>query len=123
MGDDLDRFVQDIQAQINAQTIEAYGPIAFERWREPTNMGTLHSPDGYARITGPCGDTMEIYLKVDHGRIRQATFTTDGCGSSIVCASIAAELAANKTPDVRGCSIPQSSAGLADWRRPSLATP
>ena len=31
--------------------------------------------------------------------MKQATFQTDGCGSSTVCGSFAAELAMGKTPD------------------------
>ena len=62
-------------------------------------MGTIEDPDGYARVHGKCGDTMEIYLKFENERVKEASYRTDGCGSSNVCGSFASELAFGKTPD------------------------
>jgi ATP-binding protein involved in chromosome partitioning len=62
----------------------------------PANFGPLRGADGDARITGPCGDTMEFWVRVQDGRIARATFTTDGCGHSIVSGSAAARLAEGK---------------------------
>ena len=62
-------------------------------------MGTIPEPDGYARVTGKCGDTMEMYLKFENGRVKEAAYGTDGCGSSHVCGSYAAEMAMGKDPD------------------------
>jgi len=59
-------------------------------------VGLISNPDGQARITGPCGDTMEIWLRVSGGIIEQATFWTDGCGTTIAAGSIATELAKGK---------------------------
>jgi nitrogen fixation protein NifU and related proteins len=73
--------------------------VAYERWLKPLYMGGMRVPDGYGRITGTCGDTMEIFLRFERGRIKEANFKTDGCGSSTVCGSFAAELAHGKSPD------------------------
>ncbi|MBN1932826.1 MAG: iron-sulfur cluster assembly scaffold protein [Desulfobacterales bacterium] len=62
----------------------------------PSNFGMLEDPDGHARITGPCGDTMEYWLWIKENRITKVSFTTDGCGSSIVSGSMAAQLAEGK---------------------------
>ena len=78
---------------------DGYGVPAFERWLKPLYRGALDDPDGYARVTGPCGDTMEIFLRFDKDRIKEAAFETDGCGSSAVCGSFAAEMAFGRTPD------------------------
>ena len=99
MTDTLDDFVEDLQKRIYEETREAYGDAAFERWLNPIHQGTLDDPDGYARITGSCGDTMEIYLKLENGKVKEAAYRTDGCGSSSVCGSYAAEMAHDKTPD------------------------
>ncbi|MCJ7654356.1 MAG: iron-sulfur cluster assembly scaffold protein, partial [Dehalococcoidia bacterium] len=48
--------------------------------------------DGFGRITGPCGDTMEIWLKVNNGTIVGATFSTDGCSTTVACGSMATEI-------------------------------
>jgi NifU-like protein involved in Fe-S cluster formation len=62
-------------------------------------MGAMENPDGYGRITGSCGDTIQIFLKFENEKVKKALFQTDGCGSSAVCGSFAAELALGKTPD------------------------
>jgi len=58
----------------------------------PRNLGVIVDADAQARITGPCGDTMEIYLKISDNVIRNAAFMTDGCGYTIACGSVATEL-------------------------------
>jgi ATP-binding protein involved in chromosome partitioning len=63
----------------------------------PANFGPLRGANANARITGPCGDTMEFWLRVDEGRIAQAAFTTDGCEHSTASGSAAARLAEGKT--------------------------
>lgn len=55
--------------------------------------------DGHGRVTGKCGDTIELFLEFEDDRVARATFITDGCGSSTVCGSLAAELALGKNPD------------------------
>ena len=99
MGNDLDEFVSELQEQIYQETKEAYGEEGFERWLNMRYMGSMPDADGYARLTGTCGDTMEIFLKFEDGRVKEASFLTDGCGSSAVCGSFAAEMAIGKTPD------------------------
>ena len=64
--------------------------------RNPHNWGILAESDGYARITGPCGDTMEISLRVRDDVIIECTFDTDGCGATVSCGSIVTEMASNK---------------------------
>jgi len=59
----------------------------------------MNDNHGHGRVIGSCGDTMEIVLKFHRGRVKKATFTTDGCESSIACCSLAVELAHGKTPD------------------------
>jgi nitrogen fixation NifU-like protein len=56
----------------------------------------MEDADGFARVTGPCGDTMEIWLKVKNGTIANATFMTDGCGTSIASGSMVTEMAKGK---------------------------
>ncbi len=74
-----------------------YGQQALERFDHPRNRGPLSDAAGHSRITGPCGDTMEMWIRSDNGRITQATFETDGCGPSIASGSMATELAIGKS--------------------------
>jgi nitrogen fixation NifU-like protein len=99
MSEKFESFVDELQNQIFEETREAYGDVAFERWLQPLHMGRLENPDGYARIHGSCGDSMEIFLKFEDDRVKAASFQTDGCGSSSVCGSFAAEMALGRTPD------------------------
>jgi nitrogen fixation NifU-like protein len=99
MGKKLDDFVQTLQEQIYKETRSAYGELVFDRWLKPPNVGSLNNPDGYAILTGVCGDTMQIFLRFEKDLVKEATFLTDGCGSSVACGSLAAELALGKDPD------------------------
>lgn len=62
----------------------------------PANYGPLKGASVNVRITGPCGDTMEMWLEIGDGQVQRATFITDGCMSSIACGSMAAWLAEGK---------------------------
>ncbi|MDM8525198.1 iron-sulfur cluster assembly scaffold protein [Desulfococcaceae bacterium HSG8] len=118
MSDALDNFVQQLQEQIYEETKEAFGETAYQRWRNPLYMGTMESPDGYGRVKGGCGDTIDIFLKFEEDRVKEALFQTDGCGSSMVCGSFAAEMAVGKTSDelveVTGESILEKLGGLPE---------
>jgi nitrogen fixation NifU-like protein len=59
----------------------------------------LEHPDGKARITGRCGDTMEIDLKFRGDRVAEISYWTDGCAYSLSAVYAAADLAKGKTPD------------------------
>lgn len=59
----------------------------------PRNYGSLDKPDGYAKIKGPCGDTMEIFLKIQNERIVDIAYTTDGCMTSHAAGTAATVMA------------------------------
>lgn len=65
----------------------------------PVNFGSLRGANANAKITGPCGDTMEFWLKIDNDAIVTATFVTDGCENSIICGSTAGHMVQNKLLD------------------------
>jgi nitrogen fixation NifU-like protein len=73
-----------------------YSEAVIDHWQHPRNFKTLESPDGYARVKGVCGDTMEMFLRVKDEKVIECTFQTDGCGTTIVCGSVATELATGK---------------------------
>ena len=56
----------------------------------------MENSDGYAKIKGPCGDTMEFWINVVNEKVVQISFITDGCGSSRACGSMATTLAEGK---------------------------
>jgi ATP-binding protein involved in chromosome partitioning len=74
-----------------------YSLTAAEHALNPRNLGRLPHWDGRARITGPCGDTMEFRVQVREGRVHRCTFTTTGCGPSLASGSAATTLALGRT--------------------------
>jgi nitrogen fixation NifU-like protein len=69
--------------------------IAVTYWLTPH----VEHPDGRARITGSCGDTMEICLKFKGDQVTKTSHWTDGCAYSFNCVSSAADLATGRGPD------------------------
>jgi nitrogen fixation protein NifU and related proteins len=94
-----DALIDEIQGKILLETQEIYGERGLERWQNPLFNGRLDDADGRGRITGKCGDTMEIFLCFDNNRVSKASSFTDGCFSSRLCGSFAAELAMGKNPE------------------------
>jgi nitrogen fixation NifU-like protein len=99
MEEGIDEFVFELKKQIVAEMKESYGEKTYQRWQNQENMRSMKDPDGYACLKGVCGDTMELFLKFEGEKVKEASFQTDGCGSSQVCCSMAAELALGKSPD------------------------
>lgn len=97
MEQDVEEFVRKLQEQIYQQARELYSETVIDHWRNPRNQGAMENPDGHARIKGPCGDTMEIFLRVDDDIITEPRFLTDGCMTTLVSASMAVELASGQT--------------------------
>ncbi len=56
----------------------------------PEIFGPLRGANGNARITGPCGDTMEFWIRVENDTVTAAHYTTDGCYFSNKCGATAA---------------------------------
>ncbi len=69
--------------------------IGMYYWLSPH----VENPDGKARVTGACGDTMEIGLKFKEDRVIKTSHWTDGCAYSLNCVCSAADLAKGRTPD------------------------
>jgi len=97
--DAFEAAVAKIQQEVFSDVRRAFGDVGFERWRKTRYHGRMNDADSFARIRGACGDTMEIYLKFRDGVVQKATYFTDGCGSSALCGSFAAELAMGRNPD------------------------
>lgn len=95
----LDDFLDNLQNEIFEEAKQALGEKGFQRWRNPKFHGRMENSDGHASVTGACGDTMEIYLKFENNRVSNASYFTNGCASSAIAGSFAAELTLGKDPD------------------------
>lgn len=98
-SDDLDLWVAVLQEEILKREQALYSARVLEEARHPKNLGRLNHPDAHALVQGWCGDTMEIYLRLDGEWIQEATFMTDGCGPTVACGSILTTMAQNLTVD------------------------
>jgi len=95
--EDIEKFAKQLQEQILEQARKRYSETVIDHWQHPRNFRKIENPDGYAKVKGSCGDTMEIFIRMKDEKISECTFQTDGCGTSIVCGSTATELALNKS--------------------------
>ena len=96
MKNSLDEFISQLQNEILTVEQTIYSKKVIEEYNNPKNVGYLQNPNGKAMITGPCGDTMEIHLKVKDRKIFHASFMTDGCGATIACGSMITSLVKGK---------------------------
>ncbi len=87
---------EELQELILADARNIYSETVIDHAMNPRNVGVMQDADGFARVTGPCGDTMEIWIKVNNDAIAGATFMTDGCGTSIASGSMVTEMAKGK---------------------------
>jgi len=90
-----DKFQEIIKAKMR----EVYSETFIEHNLDPKNVGSIPDADGYAKITGECGDTMEVWLKVSGDAIVKAGFSTDGCGTTVTTGSMVTEMAKGKSLD------------------------
>jgi len=87
---------ETFQELVRAEMRKVYAKTVVEHATNPRNVGDIEDADGFALFTGPCGDTMEIWLKVSNDTITAATFMTDGCGTTVAAGSMVTELAKGK---------------------------
>ncbi len=96
MAGEFDDSFRELEQSIMEDMKKRYSEKTIDHFLNPRNLGEISSPDGFARITGPCGDTMEIRLRVKDDKVLNASFWTDGCGCSIASGSMITELAKGK---------------------------
>lgn len=82
---------------ILAELRKEFSEKAIAHILSPRNFRPMEAPDGHARYTGPCGDTMEIFLRVKDDIIKDASFLTDGCQPTIACGSMVVECIVGKS--------------------------
>jgi len=77
-----------------------YTEAVIDHFTNPRNVGELppSEVDGYARIGDPgCGDEMDLWISVRHGRIARIGFKSYGCPGAISTSSMLTVLADGRT--------------------------
>jgi nitrogen fixation NifU-like protein len=75
-----------------------YSDKVMDHFTNPRNVGEIKGADGKGSVGNPvCGDTTDIYIKVENGKISDIKFKTFGCGAAIATSSMITEIAIGKT--------------------------
>ena len=66
-----------------------YSPQLMEAFLHPQHAGRLENATSSGIAHHPtCGDTTRIFLRVEDGKVADASFQASGCGPGIACASV-----------------------------------
>jgi len=76
--------------------IAGYSEKAIDYYLKKVNVGVIEevSPESF---TGLCGDSMQIFLKVENGVIKDAKFQAIGCAGAFASGSAVTEMVKGKT--------------------------
>ncbi len=74
-----------------------YSEKAIGYYLNKVNVGELSEPDAYAIYTGPCGDTMEVFLRIEDSVIKEVKFQAIGCAGAFSSCSALTEMIRGKT--------------------------
>jgi nitrogen fixation NifU-like protein len=88
---------ENFQEIIRIEMEKTYSKTAVDYMMNPKNLGRIPNADVHASVSGVCGDSMEIWLKVKDEKIEDASFCTTGCGATIACGGMVTELAKGRT--------------------------
>jgi nitrogen fixation NifU-like protein len=75
-----------------------YSENVIELYRDKFNVGVMENPDVNLAHTGPCGDTMKIYLRIsDDDVVEDAKFQYLGCPGAASSGSAITRIVKHKT--------------------------
>lgn len=74
-----------------------YSEKVIELYRNKVNVGVIKNPDVNLAYTGPCGDTLKLYLKISKGIIEDAKFQCMGCIGATSSGSAITKIVKGKT--------------------------
>jgi len=99
MTETFERWAKELQDLILEEDRKIFAPRVIDEYLHPQHLKKLDHPDGSATVTGPCGDTMVMGLRIRDGRIAEIGFLTDGCGPTVASGSVLAQMARGQTVD------------------------
>lgn len=88
----FERMVENLRQEIADREEALYSDVVLREARNPKNVGRIEDPDLHGKVHGWCGDTMELFLRVEDESIEEATFVTDGCGATLACGSMLTQM-------------------------------
>jgi nitrogen fixation NifU-like protein len=77
-----------------------YSEQVMDHFANPHNVGELDGANAVGEVgNARCGDIMRMYLKIEDGVIKDATFKTFGCCAAIASSSVTTDLIKGMTVD------------------------
>lgn len=77
---------------------DLYQEVIFDHYRRPRNCHGLpdanHKAEGYNPL---CGDRITLYLRIEEGVVKEASFEGEGCAIATASASLMTEALKGKT--------------------------
>jgi len=74
-----------------------YSDKAIEYYMNKVNVGEIEDHNTHFTYTGPCGDTMAMFLKIESGVIKDAKFQAIGCAGAFASGSALTGMIKEKT--------------------------
>ena len=85
-----------------------YNKTVLDHFQNPRNLSEMPNANAVGMgASQVCGDIMTLYLAIDGGKVKDATYKTMGCGAAIASGSIMTEL-------LKGKSVADLNAFTAD---------
>lgn len=97
--DEFNKAMDQLQEELYQEELRDFTKKVVDEYHHPHNWGQMEDADVYAAVTGPCGDTQKLFLKISGNTITKASFLTDGCGPTIACGSKLTQMITNLTLD------------------------
>lgn len=83
----------DNKENVRAMLSESgYSDTAIDYFIDQPEMGSLEDATQVSELTGQCGDTMKVYLKMNGDIIEDAKIQVLGCPGAIASAMVAMEM-------------------------------
>lgn len=77
---------------------DLYQEVIFDHNRNPRNFRVMENADREVEGFNPlCGDRLTLYLQIDNGIIKDASFQGSGCAISTASVSLMTEIVKDKT--------------------------
>jgi nitrogen fixation NifU-like protein len=76
---------------------DIYHEMIIDYSRNPVNYGKIENPDVTFHDSNPlCGDSIDIDMKIDNGKISDIKFHGKGCAICMACSSVLTEITKGK---------------------------
>ncbi|MEA3376114.1 MAG: iron-sulfur cluster assembly scaffold protein [Chloroflexota bacterium] len=104
---EYDRMLDELQREVAERERAVYSDVVLREAHNPQNMGRMRDADLQGVVHGWCGDTMEIFIRLNAERIEEATFITDGCGATLACGSMLTRMITGMRPEEAEWVLPE----------------